>query len=286
MRDVTYGMANKQDRPYLQAIFSKSFPGTAAELALMLDEWERMELPLPVGRIAGVPRAMLLALPITVRLGRKEYTGRYLYGVATHPDCRRQGLASGLLEYTHQWMKENKEQFSILLPDSDKNRRFYEKCGYRTCGARAWLPYTDTAAAELPLHKATPEAYAALRRTLCGDAMLWGAEGIRLQEKWLHLYGGALWLLGEPEAPWGCAATSAEEDGSTRVRELLCPDHLRGASLHALCHRLGVRGLDCCVPENTAKPLGVPVMPGAMLYGTGLESVWQGEHLYCALTME
>lgn len=286
MRDVTYDMAKKQDRPYLQAIFETCFPEDAAELALMLEEWERMELPLPVGRIEGVPRAMLLALPITVRLGLKEYAGRYLYGVATHPDCRRQGLAAELLEYTHRWMRESKEQFSILLPDSDKNRRFYEKCGYRTCGRRAWLPCTDTAAAELPLHKATPEAYATLRRTLCGDAMLWGREGIRLQEKWLQLYGGALWLLGEPEEPWGCAATSTEEDGSTHVRELLCPEHLRGAALHALCRRLGAEKLNCPVMPDAAKRLGIVTAPGAMLFETGTEKMWQGEEIYCALTME
>lgn len=286
MRDVTYDMAKKQDRPYLQAIFETCFPGAEAELALMLEEWERMELPLPVGRIEGVPRAMLLALPITVRLGLKEYAGRYLYGVATHPDYRRQGLAAGLLEYTHRWMRESKEQFSILLPDSDKNRRFYERCGYLTCGERVWLPYTDTAAAELPLHKATPEAYATLRRTLCGDAMLWGREGIRLQEKWLHLYGGVLWLLGEPEEPWGCAATSTEEDGSTHVRELLCPEHLRGAALHALCRRLGAEKLNCPVMPDAAKRLGIATAPGAMLFETGTEKMWQGEEIYCALTME
>lgn len=286
MRDVTYGMANKQDRPYLQAIFEACFPGAEAELTLMLDEWEKMGFSLPVGRIEGVPKGMLLALPVTVRLERKEYAGRYLYGVATHPDCRRQGLATGLLGYTHRWMKEKKEQFSILLPDSDKNHCFYEKCGYRTCGGWAWLLYTDTAAAMPPLHKATPEAYAALRCTLCGDAMLWGAEGIRLQEKWLQLYGGALWLLGEPETPWGCAATSAEEDGSIRVRELLCPDHLREAALHALCRRLGAEKLNCPVMPDAAKRPGIATAPGAMLFETGTEKMWQGEEIYCALTME
>lgn len=286
MRDVTYGMANKQDRPYLQAIFSKSFPGAEAELALMLEEWGRMEVPLPVGRIGGVPRVMLLALPVTVRLGRKEHTGRYLYGVATHPDYRRQGLAAGLLEYTHRWMKESKEQFSILLPESSENRRFYEKSGYRTCGERAWLPYTDAAETMLPLYKATPEAYATLRRTLCRNAMLWGTEGIRLQEKWLHLYRGALWLLGEPEAPWGCAATSTGEDGSAHVRELLCPEHLRGAALHALCCRLGAEKLNYPLAPDAAKRLGIATAPGAMLFETGTEKMWQGEHLYCALTME
>ena len=286
MRDVTYDMANKQDLSELQEIFSGCFPGAEAELALMLNEWERTGFPLPVGRIEGIPRAMLLALPVTVRLGRKEYAGRYLYGVATHPDHRRQGLASGLLEYTHQWMKENKEQFSILLPNSDKNRRFYEKCGYRICGRRAWLPYTDAAAAELPLEEAPPEDYAAWRSTLCGDAMLWGREGIRLQEKWLHLYDGALWLLGGPEKPSGCAATSTEEDGSTCVRELLCPEHLRGAALHTLCRRLGTEKLNCPLPPDAAKRLGIAAVPGAMLLEAGAEKIWQGEEIYCALTME
>lgn len=45
----------------------------------------------------GIPAAMLVAMPVTIALPEGEWKARYFYGVATHPDYRKQGLCGGLL---------------------------------------------------------------------------------------------------------------------------------------------------------------------------------------------
>ncbi|MFR3992097.1 MAG: GNAT family N-acetyltransferase [Angelakisella sp.] len=54
----------------------------------------------------GIPAAMLVAMPVTIALPEGEWKARYFYGVATHPDYRKQGLCGGLLTACCRWMSE------------------------------------------------------------------------------------------------------------------------------------------------------------------------------------
>lgn len=63
---------------------------------------------------------------------------RYFYGVATHPDYRKQGLCGGLLAACCRWMAEQGEAAALLRPDSEKNRQFYRKNGFADCSTVGW----------------------------------------------------------------------------------------------------------------------------------------------------
>lgn len=81
----------------------------------------------------GIPAAMLVAMPVTIALPEGEWKARYFYGVATHPDYRKQGLCGGLLTACCRWMSEQGEAAALLRPDSEKNRQFYRKNGFADC---------------------------------------------------------------------------------------------------------------------------------------------------------
>ena len=64
----------------------------------------------------GIPAAMLVAMPVTISLPEGEWKARYFYGVATHPDYRKQGLCGGLLAACCRWMAEQGEAAALLRP--------------------------------------------------------------------------------------------------------------------------------------------------------------------------
>lgn len=93
-----------------------------------------------------------------------EYTGgklAYIYAVATHPDHRGKGLASKLINETHQLLKMQGYAGAVLKPAKGLFP-FYERLGYATCG------YINTFHAKagdpLPLQELDTAAYARRRR--------------------------------------------------------------------------------------------------------------------------
>lgn len=56
--------------------------------------------------------------------------GRYIYAVATDKEYRNQGYAGTLIEFAKQLLKENNEEFMVILPQNDGLFGFYEKFGF------------------------------------------------------------------------------------------------------------------------------------------------------------
>lgn len=79
----------------------------------------------------NVIAAMLTMLPLslsTPNLG--TFNLRMLYAIATHPDYQGRGLASKLINYCNDLLKEEKVNMSVLVPASKDLFGFYYKLGY------------------------------------------------------------------------------------------------------------------------------------------------------------
>ena len=283
MPQVTYGPAEKSDQPRLREIFLLCFgSGSAAEADYV---FSRFPQALWCAKKEGVPAAMLAALPVTLALPQKTLSARYFYGVATHPEHRKQGLCGGLLRACCAAMEKQGEAAALLRPDSEKNRRFYAENGFSDCGSVAKGLYTAKGTEPTAWTAAEPERYDALRRKFAPWGLQWGSEGLAFQKGWLRLYGGDLWLLGTAERPLGCAAVSREEE-LPLVRELLCAKEDAAAALEGLCRLYGCERLRLALPE----PMTVPMEDGRtepmmMLRPTGASAALPGT-LYTPLAMD
>lgn len=245
MPHVTYAPAGKKDLPRLREIFLRCFGEEAApEMEYV---FSRCGDALWKAERDGIPAAMLVAMPVTIALPEGEWKARYFYGVATHPDYRKQGLCGGLLAACCRWMSEQGEAAALLRPDSEKNRQFYRKNGFADCSTAGTGCYRQKGGAAAELTPADPAEYDRLRRKFAPWGLQWGKEGLSLQREWMRLYGGDLWLLGQPADPWGCAAVSREGE-TPLVRELLCPEALRAQALESLCKALECRELHLALP--------------------------------------
>lgn len=282
MPQVTYGLAEKGDLPRLREIFLLCFgSGSAAEADYVFSCFPQA---LWCAKKEGVPAAMLAALPVTLALPEKTLSARYLYGVATHPTHRKQGLCGGLLHACCAAMEKQGEAAVLLRPDSEKNRRYYAKNGFADCGGVTTGLYTAKGTEATAWTAAEPERYDALRRKFAPWGLQWGSEGLAFQKGWLRLYGGDLWLLGTAERPLGCAAVSREEE-LPLVRELLCAKEDAEAALEGLCRLYGCERLQLALPE----PMTVPMEDGRtepmmMLRPTGASAL--PETLYTPLAMD
>ena len=197
MPHVTYAPAGEKDLPRLREIFLRCFGEEAApEMEYV---FSRCGDALWKAERDGIPAAMLVAMPVTIALPEGEWKARYFYGVATHPDYRKQGLCGGLLAACCRWMAEQGEAAALLRPDSEKNRQFYRKNGFADCSTAGTGCYHPKGGAAAELTPADPAEYDRLRRKFAPWGLQWGREGLFLQKEWMRLFVAA----GAPRRPVG-----------------------------------------------------------------------------------
>ena len=74
----------------------------------------------------GRTAAMLHLVPFDTELGRTTY----IYGVATDPDYRGRGLASGLMREAMRRIAEEGADAAILIPSQESLKDFYAPFGF------------------------------------------------------------------------------------------------------------------------------------------------------------
>ena len=162
-----------------------------------------------------------------------EYLGQkfaYIYGVATHPDHRNQGLCRKLMQKTHEALHQQGYAGALLMPAKPGLRQMYGKMGYRECSRLR--EFDCTAESTVAVHAIDKEEYARLRREFLPeggviqegenlDYLLTYAQVYRGDDFLLaavhedgHLYG--MELLGNREAAGGILAALGCKSGSFR----------------------------------------------------------------------
>ena len=107
----------------------------------------------------------------------------YIYAVATHPEHRGKGLASRLLQQTHDQLKAQGYAGAVLKPAADLFP-FYERLGYITSGYIRRF-YAESNNLPANLKELSAEEYGLCRRSfLPGNSIL--QEGLTLE--FLHCF--------------------------------------------------------------------------------------------------
>lgn len=279
MREMRFCRLEKEELPAALRLFERVFGAP---------EEGRLSLFAPLARVMGLWEgkallSMLTVFPAELRCKGGRLSAAYLYAVATRPEREGEGLCTELLHKTHAYLAGEGCHAAVLLPSSEKNRRFYAGRGYRLLSSMAFGRFRDEGGEALPAAPCTAAEYRTLReRFLPAECLLWGGAGLSFMESWLSLYGGGFWRLGTKEHPLGAAALNRE--GGLRVRELLLKDPAQREK--ALCGLLRASGEESCTLSLSSPllPEESPV-PYAMWLPLGEERT-AGEGFYTNLLMD
>ena len=130
---------------------------------------------------------MLSLLPVNCN----NFYGRYIYAVATDKKARSKGIATKLLEFSKDFIKEKNEDFLVLVPSEASLFDFYKKRGYTTlnCIEKSEFLITQKTDNLSGFEKISPQDYCNLRQKLLKGfrQISWGADSL---EKISALYNG------------------------------------------------------------------------------------------------
>jgi len=123
--------AEDSDIPWLKALWQNAFgdPPDAVDFFFANRHQNRNML---VYTDSGAAVGMLTMLPVEIDFGNEARRGRYIYAVATDPVYRGKGISTDLLETCHEFMRENGETASVLVPATESLFDFYKNRGFRT----------------------------------------------------------------------------------------------------------------------------------------------------------
>ena len=190
-------------------------------------------------------KSMASWMPVTISTKWKEYSGAYIYAVATAPECRGEGLGSIMVTETSQVLADAGLDFACLCPASNMLYDFYAAFGYE----KAFYCHRFRAEAgdwAIPLKQIDSTVYRdERRRYLTVPFCDWEAGAISfLSETGMRFY----------RFPGGCAAVSLLPDGSAVISELISANPPVAAA--GLCRALGTQGADVFAP-GTQQPRGM-----------------------------
>lgn len=141
-----------------------------------------------------------------------QYAGEkfaYIYGVATHPEYRNQGLCRRLMLQTHKELRQQGYAGAVLMPAKPELRQMYEKMGYRECSRIR--EFSCEAGSPVPVQAISVEEYARLRRKyLPEEGLIQEGENLRYLLTYAQVYRGEDFVL-----------AAAHEDGHLHGMELL-----------------------------------------------------------------
>lgn len=160
-----------------------------------------------------------------------QWTGAYLYAVATHPDCRGRGYAGQLLAGAGEWLHGQGVAVLTTVPAGESLHRFFAANGFGeqfAIAEREFAPHAGVVPA--PVGAVGAREYGALReKFLSGMAhVACGEAGLAYQQAVCRLSGGGLFRAGS-----GCACVELAGDTAV-VKELLAPGEEHAAILTAL----------------------------------------------------
>ena len=167
------------DLPALCELFQTAFGDPPAFAQFVFEQYAGPQNVF-VAEQNGAPVSMASAIPVEY----KGQQGAFLYGVATHPDCRRQGIAAGLLQYAQQQLQQRGAEFLVLIPQNGKPELFdwYARQGYQKAFAlrRVSRPIRRNLWAQAEFDTTTAKLLRELRGRFCPDSVRLPADRLAL----------------------------------------------------------------------------------------------------------
>lgn len=188
----------------------------------------------------GIVRSMTAWFDTTfVVPGRGAFRAAYLYAVATHPDCRGQGLAATLLAGADSYFRALSIPAVTTVPAEPSLHRFFGANSFRECFQLAEGTLTRGEIPALtganPLRPVPPEEYGRARETLLGGTphIAYPGGALAYQAGCCALSGGGLFVGDTPAGPV-CLCAEGAGNGLVVVKEYLGAPAARRMALPGL----------------------------------------------------
>lgn len=200
------------------------------------------------GQVLG----MLTIIPISC--GDKK--GRYVYAVATLKSSQNRGISTSLLEFAKQYIKDNGEDFLILVPQSKGLFEFYKKRGFSTFSCVRKDKYINSSGEKLCSYKMdeiTPREYMRKRKKFFEGEFFfeWDEDILNFAKE---MYGGRFVLIREKNTEIGIAFCY-EAVNELLVKELLTDK--KEKVLNLLSQKYGKEIISYSYPDNTDIPFAM-----------------------------
>ena len=133
----------------------------------------------------GCVLAMASAIPL--KIGNKK--GRYIYAVATDKKERGKGRSTALLEFLKEYIKENNEDFLILVPAQKTLFDFYQKRGFTIADLKIKKTSFDNTEIykNASINKISAKDYQKMRKNNAKNPAHWEADALDFAKK---MYNG------------------------------------------------------------------------------------------------
>lgn len=218
--------------------------------------------------------AMLTMMPVkTVFPDKGSADTAMIYAVATHPGYRKRGGAAQLMSFSHQYLKKNKVDLSVLVPAGRKLFDYYQKQGYEQAFYLKETLLSREAVDALPVSGpfeceisaiASPE-YNRLRKEQLRDRLYisYADEDIGYQKKLSQLSGTDIYGISVGEAA-GCFAAERMTPEKLLIKEILIPEPLLNPALKQIAKELPAREYTIRTPSYLGENLEGSVRPFGM----------------------
>ena len=118
----------------------------------------------------------------------------YLYGIATDPEHRHQGMCRELMGKTHETLARQGYAGAVLVPGDEGLREMYGKMDYVNFGGMG--RFSAKAGKPIPIRRLSPAEYAALRREyLPAGGVVQEKGAVEFLASGAELYAGEDFLL-------------------------------------------------------------------------------------------
>lgn len=165
----------------------------------------------------------------------KRQNSTMVYAVATHPKYRKRGFATKLMNFTHQYLQDKNNVFSLLVPEGEHLFGFYRLLGYEDGFYVRESVFTKDEMETIPAYNTKScriEESEAAEYNLIRNRFLQGKKYISYDDKDIAYQktiskqaGADIYRLeiGEIE---GCAAIERLSQDKIIIKEVLIPDQL------------------------------------------------------------
>ncbi|MDP4159283.1 MAG: GNAT family N-acetyltransferase [Bacillota bacterium] len=223
----------------------------------------------------GEITAMLTRIPVqTVLPDNRSFSTVMLYAIATHPNYQNHGFATKLMDFSHQYLKAEKMELSVLVPAQRKLFDFYRRQGYQDGFYIRETLISRDRVVSLRIHKScnctistiTPEEYNHRRsKQLSGRLFIsYADEDIAYQKKLSQLSSADIYAV-DIEDIQGCLAVERITSERVLIKEILLPEDFINVAIKQIVQLLPAEEYILRTPPYLGEHLGGCVRPFGMI---------------------
>lgn len=218
--------------------------------------------------------AMLTMISVrTVNPDHSSFNTTMLYAIATKPEYQNRGFATQLMDFSNQYLKDRKNEISVLVPAKRQLFDYYHKQGYQNGFFIRESLLSRDRVDTLPIYRSyqckilsiTPEEYNRRRNIqLSGRLFIsYHDEDISYQKKLSQQSGADIYALNIEDIQ-GCLTVERITPDKMLIKEILLPEEYINVALKQIVQQLSAKEYILRTPPYLGEKLGGSIRPFGM----------------------